>query len=318
MRIFVNGKLVPAEEAVIHVEDAGLQHAVGLFETMLARHGRVFRLRQHLERLAKSAVELGLVRRLEIEPLAQVVNQTVAANDLKEARVRLTLTAGRVSMLRPAGAPEPMPSLIVVAVPPLVYDPKYFEEGVMVLIGPAGANPFDALAGHKTLSYWGRLRTLRQAASVGAQEVIWLNVSNHLASGAVSNVFVVKNGKLLTPFARGEEVSGALPAPVLPGITRAAIIELAQQKGIEVERRMLSVWDLLEADEVFLTNSSWQVLPVVAVERKEIGGGKVGPMTRDLRQALLELIEKETQSEAEASGGAVSDQGEGAGEAKKD
>ena len=105
---------------------------------------------------------------------------------------------------------------------------------------------------------------------------------------------LVKDGSVLTPIARGEEKPEALPAPVLPGITRQAVIEEAEKLGITVERRMLSVEDLLEADEVFLTNSNWKVLPVVAVEQKTIGDGKVGEVSRALRQGLLDTIEAET------------------------
>ena len=158
--------------------------------------------------------------------------------------------------------------MVVTAAPPTQYDAGFFEQGITALIARPGANPFDPAAGHKTLAYWSRLRTLRQAAAAGAGEAIWLNVTNHLASGAVSNLFIVKDETLLTPYARGEEVPEALPAPVLPGITRAAVIELAHTLDLPVQRRMLSVNDLLEADEVFLTNSSWLVLPVSRVEKK--------------------------------------------------
>jgi branched-subunit amino acid aminotransferase/4-amino-4-deoxychorismate lyase len=180
---------------------------------------------------------------------------------------------------------------------PTEFDPRYFEDGITVLIAQPGANPFDAMAGHKTLAYWSRLRTLRQAASVrgaGAGEAIWLNVSNHLASGAISNLFLVKDGQLLTPIARGEESEKGLPAPVLPGITRAAVIELAEGLGVTVKRQMLSIDDLLDADEVFLTNSSWHILPVSRVEKSPIGQGKAGDLTRRLRTDLLKLIERET------------------------
>src|SRR5690606_18457079 len=103
-----------------------------------------------------------------------------------------------------------------------------------------------------------------------------------------------KDGVIYTPYARGEEAAGALPAPVLPGITRAAVIELANEMKIPVQQQMLSVNDLLEADEAFLTNSSWQVLPIAHVEKKTLGEGKPGDVTMQLRKALLELIETET------------------------
>ena len=161
--------------------------------------------------------------------------------------------------------------MAIVPSEPTRFADGYFEKGITVVVHGPGANPFDETAGRKTLNYWERLRSLRRAATVGAGEAIWLNITNHLASGAVSNVLLVKDGQLLTPFARGEEVKGALAAPVLPGITRAAVIECAEKRGIDVVRRMLTVDDLLEADEVLLTNSGWGVLPVTKIE-KHVGG----------------------------------------------
>ncbi len=296
MQTYINGQFYPPEEASISVDDAGLQHAVGLFETLAVRNGRAFRLEQHLQRLATSASELGLTRSLDTEALKQAVEQAIAHNNATDARLRLTITAGRISLLRDAAEKTPGLTVLIQMTPPTAFDPAAFEKGVTVLIAPPLANPFDPLAGHKTLSYWGRLRVLRQAASVGAAEAIIRNVSNHLASGAVSNLFLVHDGRLLTPFARGEETRGALPAPVLPGITRAAIIELAEKEGLTVERRMLSIDDLLQAQEVFLTNSSWFVLPVTRVEKHTVGEGTPGPITTRLREALLTLFHTETRN----------------------
>lgn len=294
MDVYLNGKIVAPEQALIPLQDAGFQHAVGLFETMHVQNAKAFRLEAHLDRLAESAKVLGLARELDKSPLIVAVQTLIDHNRLDTARLRLTLTAGNLSLLADKPGSPPEPTVAITATPPTQYDPAYFEKGITVLIAPPGANPFDQLAGHKTLSYWGRLRTLRQAAAMDAGEAVWLSVTNHLAGGAVSNIFLVKDGVLLTPFARGEEVNGALPAPVLPGITRATIIELAAKAGIETKRQMLSVNDLLEADEVFLTNSSWQVLPVSKVEKQAVGQGGVGPITKQLRSAILELIEQET------------------------
>jgi len=292
--VYLNGRMLAQAEARIAVDDAGFQHAVGLFETFCVYHGRVFRLDAHLNRLRQSAQELGLAREVDLDSLRHAVQQTIEHNEVVAGRLRLTMTPGSVSLLRGADPAAPPLTVVVVPAPLTEYDPEYFRAGITVLIAPAMANPLDPLAGHKTLAYWSRLRTLRQAASVKAGEAIWLSVTNHVASGAVSNLFLVKKGELLTPFARGEEVAGALPAPVLPGITRAAIIELASAAGMAVQRRMLSVEDLLDADEMFLTNSSWLVLPVTRVEKKAIGDGSVGPITERLRQELLRLIEHET------------------------
>ncbi len=303
MDIYLNGTFHAPDDAAIGVEDAGFQHGVGLFETFQAHHGRVFRLDQHLARLARSAAELGLAAELNPAPLADAVAETIRHNQIDRARIRLTLTAGTLSMLKTDNASAPgevqakaRQTIAIVSAPPTRYDPAYFERGVTVVIHGPAANPFDESAGHKTLNYWNRLRALRRAAAVGAAESIWLNVSNHLASGCVSNLLLVKGGVILTPFAHGEEVEGALPAPVLPGVTRAAVIELAERAGIEVRRKMLSIDDLLEADEVMLTNAGWYVLPVSAVDKHTVGSGGVGELTAKLRSDLLGLIENETQA----------------------
>lgn len=296
MKVYLNGELVDASQATISHNDAGLQHAVGLFETMAAKNGVVFRLDAHLRRLERSAAELGLARDLDVEELRKAVRRTLEVNGLTEARLRLTVTGGPMGTLRSTGGGDGSAgrlTVLVVAAEPTAYDPSYFEKGIMAVLGPPMANPFDPLAGHKTLAYWSRLRLLRQAAALRAGEVILLNITNHLASGTVSNVFLVKEGRLLTPYARGEEVVGALPAPVLPGITRAAVVELAQEAGIDVEKRMLTVDDLLSADEVFLTNSSWQILPVTRVEKHAVTGQEGGPVASGLRAVLLGLIERE-------------------------
>jgi branched-subunit amino acid aminotransferase/4-amino-4-deoxychorismate lyase len=298
MDVFLNGKMLPPDQARIPADDAGFQHAVGLFETMSAQNGRVFRLTQHMDRLCDSAITLGLSRDLNADALAEAVRMTIEHNRIDRARIRLTVTPGSLSLLSGKPTPGSSPGTVLIQPgEPTEFDPRYFEDGITVLIAQPGANPFDAMAGHKTLAYWSRLRTLRQAASVrgaGAGEAIWLNVSNHLASGAISNLFLVKDGQLLTPIARGEESEKGLPAPVLPGITRAAVIELAEGLGVTVKRQMLSIDDLLDADEVFLTNSSWHILPVSRVEKSPIGQGKAGDLTRRLRTDLLKLIERET------------------------
>ena len=291
--IFLNGRMLPAGEARVGVEDAGLQHAVGLFETMAVVGGRAFRLEAHLRRLASSADTLGLAKHMEIAPLAEAVEATLLHNRLRRARLRLTVTAGEVSMLKASADVAPGPTLLIVCSPPTAYDPQYFEQGITAMIAEPRANPLDPLASHKTLSYWTRLRSLRQAASAGCGEAIWLSVTNHLVGGAISNLLLVKDGVLKTPIVRGEEAEGGLPSPVLPGVTRSVLLDLAVSEGLTVERGALTIDDLLDADEAMLTNSGWGVLPVVRVEKSEIGGGAVGAVATRLRALLVEEIERE-------------------------
>jgi len=296
MKVYLDGKLVDADDAKLSVFDAAVQHGVGLFETMQAYDGGVFRLRQHVDRLIGSARQLGLTDRLEADPLCDAVQHTVAKNGCADARVRLTITGGDLSLLaaaRSKSKPRHSPSVVITVAEPTQYPEGFFTDGVTVIIADPKANPFDPAAGHKTLNYWARLASLTRAASAQAGETLWFTITNHLCGGAVSNAIVIKDGQLHTPIARGEEPDGAIPSPVLPGVTRAAIIDIAERLDLPVHRRMLTINDVLEADELMLTNSSWLVLPVTHVEKKQIGGGKPGPITRQLHDALIETIRSE-------------------------
>ncbi|MEM1211807.1 MAG: aminotransferase class IV [Planctomycetota bacterium] len=295
--VFLNGSFVAPERAAVSVLDAGFQHAIGVFATFSVYRGVAFRLRQHLELMAASAVQLGLAREMQVEPLAEAARATIAHNrlaSLERARLRVTVTPGAVSMLRGEGGSAPAQTVCIVPEPAVVYDPSYFEQGITALFYKQAANPFDDLAGHKTLAYWGRLRSLRQAAAMDAGEAIWLSVTNHATCGAISNVILVKDGGLVTPLARGETEADALPSPVRPGVTRAAVLELAEEAGLGVTKKLVTVEEVLEADEVMLTNAGWGVLPVSRVEQREIGSGGAGPVTTGLRDALLGMIERET------------------------
>ncbi|MFM7261459.1 MAG: aminotransferase class IV [bacterium] len=297
MKIWINGRFVEPSEARVGYFDGGFQHGIGLFETMLARGGAVVRLEEHLERLAESARALALFEKLRVEALGEAVQHCVAESGLADARIRLTVTGGDLG--RPfAGAnaaggagsaaqTAPDPTVAIHVQPPTRYPDEFFTKGVTVRVAEARANPFDPFASHKTLAYWPRIQALRAAAAAGCAEALWFTVTNHLASGSVSSVFLAKDGVLRAPFARGEEPSGARPSAVLPGCTRAAVILWAEGTGVTVERRDLTIDDVLGADEIFLTNASWGVLPVVALEKHAIGGGVPGPIARAMRERWL-------------------------------
>jgi len=295
MLLWQNGKFIEHDTASVSVFDAGFQHGVGLFETMLARNGRLFRPQKHVQRLLDSAKTLLLTDRLHAGPLAEAAQLTVEKNNLEQARVRLTVTGGDLNLLNASPDDRPDPTILIVAQPPTQYPDSFFERGVLVVAAEGRDNPFHPMAGHKTVNYWPRIRALQmEAGRRGAAEVLWFTVTNHLASGSVSNVFLLKDGELITPTARGEEQQGMAPSCVLPGITRAAIFELAAAQDITIHRRTVDVQTLLSADEVFLTNSSWGVLPVVGVEENTIGDGRVGDITLQMREAWLGLVQKET------------------------
>jgi branched-chain amino acid aminotransferase len=300
---YLNGRIVDIAEARVAAMDAGLQHGVGLFETMSARvtdgQVHVARLEAHLDRLAASAATLGLAATVLAGPLADAVRLTVERSGLPRARVRLTLTGGDLNLLSREGQPKRRePTILIVAqpapappTPPAPPGGGNGPAGVTAVIADARANPLNPLEGHKTINYWWRLRELQAAAQKGAAEAIVFQVTNYLCGGTVSNIFCVKGSRLITPIARGEEQEvaprkAAAPSPVLPGVTRAAVIEIANSRGVGVERRMVSIDDLMDADEVFATNASWGALPITRIEQKTIGAGEPGPLTRELAAAL--------------------------------
>ncbi len=286
--IMINGEVVEGDAGRVGALDAGLQHAVGLFETMLATRGdggvEVHDVRAHLARLDRSARELKLSESLSLEALERDVRACAAASGLERARVRLTVTGGDLNLLRGEGGHAP--TVLVVAQAAPAYPAEMFDRGVRVTVADARANPLNPLEGHKTLSYWWRLRELQGAASKGAAEGLVLSITNHVVGGCVSNLFAVRGGRLITPVARGQEGPASIPSPVLPGITRGRVLVEAEGRGIPVEHRMVSIEDVLGAEEVFLTNSSWGVLPVVAVEGAVIASGKPGTMTRHMIDQL--------------------------------
>ena len=286
MKVWINGSFVPAAEASLSVFDAGIQHAVGLFETIEARDGKAFLGRAHMERLIDSAQQLRLADQLKIDPLLEAVQATITENGMEEARVRLTLTGGDLSGLQRTGATDHEgPTIFIVAQPPTPYPDVLFEHGVKVVFAEGRVNPFDPMAGHKTLNYWSRIRMLQDAGARKASEAIWLNFDATLACGCVSNVFIVSDGVIRTPTARGEEGEQDLPAPVLPGVTRRFLLDHIESTELApVEIGPISPDDFFSADEVFLTNSSWGVLPVTSIEKESIGDGSVGPMTQALRR----------------------------------
>jgi len=308
LKVWINGTFFEDQDAKIGVFDAGFQHGVGLFETMIARHGKVFRARDHMDRLVESASLLRLTEKLQVEPLIEALQLSLKENDRQEARLRLTITGGDLNLLQKTGSSGGGdPTIVIQVQPPTEYPPSFFEKGVMVSIASGRINPYELGVGHKTLNYWSRLLNLQLAAMRHCGESIWLTPSAHVSSGCVSNIFIVRNGTLLTPIARGEEGVDDEPSAVLPGITRKIAIQLADELGVGTSRCTITLDDVLDAKEMFLTNSSWGLLPVVRVlttvsedgeestQEQEIDVGCVGSLTTQLIKSYQSTLEKETQ-----------------------
>lgn len=284
---WLNGRFTTLDEARISAFDAGFQHGVGLFETIAASGGKPRMLEAHLDRLATSARELHLSSQLRVDPLADAVEATLEKSGLADARIRVTISGGDLNLLSRSGGKGGDPTILIAVQPATPYPTALFERGARVRIADGRLNPLDAFAAHKTLNYWSRLAALQEALSHRCDEALWLSVTNHLCGGSVSSLILVRDGRVVAPIARGEEPAGGLRSPILPGVTRAAVLQWAEEEGLEVERRMLSIEDLLKAEEACLTNSGWGVLPLVAVEAAEIGDGRPGPRTTVWRDRWL-------------------------------
>jgi branched-chain amino acid aminotransferase len=281
--VYLNGHFLPAGDATVSVFDAGLLHGTGLFETMRSYNGKVFRGRQHLERLWQSAEVFSLATPPSMDDLLAGMHELIRRNDVPSARLRLTVTMGNTRALiqqqEPAG-----PNVIIMATALEPYPDRFYDEGVSVLLSPWRQSKHDVTAGHKTIGYMPRLLALRRAQQAGLLEALWFTADNLLAEGCISNVFVVKGGMVRTP---------PVETPILPGVTRATVIEVAKTAGIPLEERPLTINDLLEADEVFLTSTIMEVMPVCRIERHAIANDKPGPVRGQLLHLFRALAQKE-------------------------
>jgi len=278
-KIFLNGKLVDSDKAYIPVTDSGLLYGAGLFETMRSYNGTVFELDSHLDRLFASAKALSINNPYDKKYFADAVYAVLKANELTDARLRLTLTSG------PMGQPDEnrKPTVIIMATKLQPYPAEYYKKGVLVVLSPFRQNPADPLCGHKTTSYFSRILTLNLAHQKNAAEALWFTTDNRLAEGCISNVFLVKNSVLYTPLTN---------TPVLPGVARKTVFEIASQNSIQAVEKDLYINDLLDANEVFLTNVIMQVMPVNGIEKHTVGNGKVGQVTERLRKLFEEFVKE--------------------------
>jgi len=282
--VCLNGKIVPASEARVSVFDAGFTHAAGLFETLRAYNGRIMRFADHANRLLASAKALHMRLAVNADLLEGGIRAVLEANDLKEARVRMTVTPGQIPKPSQGVEEAQAPTVVITAEPVRMYPPEMYEQGMRVCICPYKQNKLDPLAGHKTLAYLPRLLAMKEAAEKRCSEALWFNTENQLAEGSICNVFTVQKGTLVTP---------PLDTPVLPGTVRQAVLGLARTRGVQTEERPIDINGLLGAEEVFLTGSVLEVMPVTSIERHEVGQGKPGELTRQLRSWYAELVREE-------------------------
>jgi branched-chain amino acid aminotransferase len=279
-KVWVNGE--PRDPAAWHVsaQDRGFTLSDGLFETMRVRRGRVFRVERHLARLRDGLLALGIPAPSQLRTwLSRAVDEAVA----EDSALRLTVTRGLgASGLAPSA--NVTPTVIVSVSPMPVFPPSTYEAGLHAHLASGRRNERAMTAGMKTLAYTDAVMALLEARRTGADEALFLDTEEHLSEASASNLFVWTGETLLTP---------PLSCAALPGVTRAAILELASVLRLDVSDRPFGLEHLQAAPEAFLTSSLRGVAPLVRLDGRPIGSGVPGPVTRRVSDAYAALIERE-------------------------
>jgi branched-chain amino acid aminotransferase len=278
MQVYVNRKLVPAKEAVISVFDHGFLYGDGIYETMRVYDGVIFMLDEHLRRLYRSASLIGLTVPLDTDSLKTSIYDTLMANSLKNAFVRLTVSRGYGPIgLDPDLCPEP--TIVIITQEMKDYPKSFYEKGINLIIPDTRRNFKEAINPQiKSLNFLNNILAKIEAKKKGAYEVIMLNVYGKLTEGTVCNVFFFKDGVLCTP---------SLECGILDGITRRVVIDLALRDGLKVKEDEFTKEYLYSAEEVFITNSTMEVMPVSKVDDQKYA---VGNITKLLHKAYREEV----------------------------
>ena len=273
-KVWLDGKLVPQSEAMISVYDHGLLYGDGCFEGIRAYNGRILKLDSHVQRMFDSAEKIRLVPACTPTEVKEAIRSTLEANNLSDAYIRLIFTRGVGTLgLHPFKCPKP--STIVIVDHIELYPPALYENGMEVIVAKRPRIPIDCLdPSIKSLNYLNNILAKIEAIDRGVLEAVMLNCEGYVAECTGDNIFVVKDGQLMTP---------PTESGMLHGITRRFVIdEIAPACGVHVQERMMKVEDLISADEVFLTGTAAEVIGVSRIDDHRIGNGKVGDLTRKL------------------------------------
>ena len=273
MKIYIDGKYYDEKNAKISVFDHGLLYGDGIFEGIRAYQGRVFKLKEHIERLFCSAKAILLTLPASRQSLAEAVLDTCRRNKIIDGYIRLLVTRGIGSLgLSPRGCKTP--SVIIIAGKIQLYPRAFYLKGMDIVTVPTTRNLHSALnPAIKSLNYLNNILAKIEANNAGCEEAIMLNAEGFVAECTGDNIFIVKENQLLTP---------PLTAGALYGITRRVVLDLAVELGFKVAETNLSRYDLFNADECFLTGTGAELVPVVRLDGRVIGTGKPGPITERL------------------------------------
>jgi branched-chain amino acid aminotransferase len=269
--VYVDGELVPKSKATVSVFDHGLLYGDGVFEGIRAYGGVVFKLKEHIDRLYESANYIRLSIPMKKEEMMEAVLQTLRKNSLRDSYIRLLVTRGVGDLgLNPTICENP--SIVVITEPSSPsQDPKMNAIGKTTVISSIRRDPVDATSHEvKSLNYMNSILARWEAIEAGVDEAIMLDTRGFVSEATAENVFIVRKGLMATP---------STNSAILHGVTRQKVIEIAAEFGFEVSEREITPFELINADEVFLTGTLAEIVPVVKVNGRLIGSGKVGHVT---------------------------------------
>jgi branched-chain amino acid aminotransferase len=279
-KIYINGKFFDKPDAKVSVYDHGFLYGDGVFEGIRIYNGKVFKLKEHVDRLFESAQAIKLEIPLSREQMAKAIQETVNANNKKDGYIRPVVTRGAGYLgLDPRKTSDPQ--IIIIVDDISLYPPELYESGMDIATvatirnHPAAVNPRI-----KSLNYLNNILAKIEGNQQGCLESLMLNHKGEIAECTGDNIFLIKDGRLRTP---------PIDAGVLEGITRNVVIELAREARIPVAEISLTRHDVFIADECFLTGTAAEIIPVVKCDGRPIGAGRPGPITRQLREAFQRM-----------------------------
>jgi branched-chain amino acid aminotransferase len=282
--IYLDGELVPRDQARVSVFDHGLLYGDGVFEGIRVYDGRIFRLDEHIKRLERSARAILLDLPLSHEELIAATVETCRANSVEDGYIRLVVTRGVGDLgLDPRSCPKP--TVFIIAGDIQLYPEELYERGLSLITCSTRRNsPASLDPGIKSLNYLNNILAKIECIHADASEGIMLTQAGLVSECTGDNIFVVRGGKLITP---------PVEAGILDGITRSAVIELAADENITVHETLFPITEVYGADECFLTGTAAELVPVVQVDGRTVGDGKPGPVTKRLLKRFRDLTRSE-------------------------